>query len=98
MKKSKILIPRSERLKQAKELLAKEGFTISQKLSEKSQAVFNRFPLLFTLLATFGLVATLYGFEKIMDNLGLSENPYILLVFGVATLIFTGSLYRKLSD
>ena len=66
------------------------------KLRERKQAVFTRFPLLFTLLGAFGLVATFYGFEGVMDQIGLSENPWVLLALGIGVLIFIGSLYKKL--
>lgn len=65
-------------------------------LLEKRRAAFQRFPLLFTLLGAFGLVATFYGFEGVMDRTGLSENPYTLLALGIGVLIFTGTLYKKL--
>jgi hypothetical protein len=74
----------------------KEKAVVS-KLSQGRQSVFDRFPLLFTMLATFGVVATFYGFERIIDRVELlSDNPLILLGVGVLTLIFTGTLYRKL--
>lgn len=67
------------------------------KIAEKKQNVLDRFPLLFTLLGTFGLVATFYGFEHLIDKVDLfSDNPFILLGVGVVTLIFTGTLYKKL--
>jgi len=67
------------------------------KLTSKRNSAFNRFPLLFTLLGTFGVVATFYGFERLIDKSEiLSENPFILLGAGVLTLILTGSLYKKL--
>ena len=58
---------------------------------------FSKFPLLFTLLATFGLVATNYGFQHMVEKIPLlANNPYIALVVGLAILIFTGKLYKKL--
>jgi len=69
---------------------------VDRVISEKRQAAFQRFPLLFTLLGAFGFVATFYGFERVMDQIGLSENPIILLGIGIAILIFTGTLYRRL--
>jgi len=69
-----------------------------KKIAEKRRAVFQRFPLLFTLLGAFGLVATFYGFEGVMDKTGLSENPIILLIIGVLVLGFTGTLYKKLAS
>ncbi len=70
---------------------------VVHKLAEKREGVFTRFPLLFTLLGTFGLVATFYGFEAIIDRIELlANNPFILLGVGLATLVITGSLYKKL--
>lgn len=70
---------------------------VAQVLGKKRESVYARFPLLFTLLSTFGLVATYYGFEHIIDNIKfLSDNPFILLALGVSTLWVTGALYRKL--
>ncbi|HZX50292.1 MAG TPA: hypothetical protein VFE94_04100 [Candidatus Paceibacterota bacterium] len=71
---------------------------VEKLVQEKRKAAFNRWPLLFTLLGAFGLVATFYGFEGVMDQTGLSENPWILLALGIGVLIFTGSLYKKLGD
>jgi len=67
------------------------------KLAQRRQSAFERFPLLFTLLATFGVVATLYGFEHLIDRIHwLANNPVVSLLVGLAILIFTGSLYKKL--
>lgn len=67
------------------------------KLVEKEQTVVQRFPLPFALLGTFGLVATFYGFEHLIDNSQfLSENPIVLLLTGLAALGVTGTLYKKL--
>lgn len=61
-------------------------------------STFTRFPIIFSLLTTFGLVATLYGFEKVIDKIDfLSNNPEILLFIGLLVLAGTGSLYKKLS-
>jgi hypothetical protein len=63
----------------------------------RRQSAFHRFPLLFTLMATFGLVATLYGFERLIDEVKfLNDNSFILLGVGILTLIITGTLYKKL--
>lgn len=71
---------------------------VDRLVAEKRQAVFQRFPLLFTLLGAFGVVATLYGFERVMDQTGLSNNPLLLLGAGIAALILTGTLYKKLGS
>lgn len=70
---------------------------VVDKIVEKRESAFKRFPLLFTLLATFGVVAVLYGFEHLIDNIGfLANNPIILLATGIVTLAITGTLYNKL--
>lgn len=78
------------------QLLAKEK-QLAQKFGQGRKAVFERFPLVFTLLGAFGLVATFYGFERLIDQIDLlANNPFILLGTGLLTLILTGSLYKKL--
>jgi predicted ABC-type sugar transport system permease subunit len=67
------------------------------KLATSRDSAYERFPLLFMLLASFGLVATFYGFEGIIDQIdALANNPFILLCIGLTTLIITGTLYKKL--
>lgn len=66
-------------------------------LVKSRDSAYSRFPLLFTLLATFGVVATFYGFEHIIDGIPLlANNPIILLAIGVSALFVTGTLYKKL--
>ncbi|MCA9323569.1 hypothetical protein KC992_00530 [Candidatus Saccharibacteria bacterium] len=57
----------------------------------------QKYPMVFALGATFGLVSVLYGFEKLIDKVDLfSNNPWILLATGLAVLSVTGSFYNKL--
>ena len=68
------------------------------KVVERRVSAEQRFPLLFGLLATFGLVSILYGFEKLIDRVDLFvNNPWILLATGVVTLLISGAAYRKLN-
>ncbi len=70
---------------------------VVNRLTSGRDSAFGRFPLLFTMLASFGVVATFYGFERLIDKSEfLSDNPFILLGVGVLTLILTGTLYKKL--
>ena len=79
-----------------RDILAKEKQLVG-KVDRGRQAVFERFPLPFTLLATFGLVATFYGFEGLIDRIDLlANNPWLILGSGIAVLAATGSLYKKL--
>jgi len=71
---------------------------IVEQVVRRRESVAQKFPLIYGLFATFGLVATLYGFEKLIDrNRILSDNPWILLITGIITLLLTGAAYRKLS-
>lgn len=57
----------------------------------------QKYPLLFALGATFGLVSVLYGFEKLIDRIDLfTNNPWILLATGLVVLSLTGTFYNKL--
>lgn len=70
---------------------------VVQRLAQSRNNAVAKFPLLFTLLTTFGIVATFYGFEHLIDRTAwLSENPLVLLSIGLGTLLLTGALYKKL--
>ena len=61
------------------------------------KSVLHRFPVLFALLVTFGVVATLLGLERIITDIAwLNERPLLILGIGLCTLILTGRLYKKL--
>lgn len=66
-------------------------------LTRRRDSAFKRYPLVFTLLATFGLVSTLYGFQHLIDKVPvLANNPIVALVAGLIILFLTGTLYKKL--
>jgi hypothetical protein len=74
------------------------GGSLSGKAKHIRDSAFKRFPVIFVLLSTFGLVATLYGFEKIIDQTNFfANNPTTILLVGLFTLAFTGTLYKKLN-
>lgn len=61
------------------------------------RSVLRRFPVLFSLLVTFGIAATYFGFERIITETSwLGERPWLILSVGLATLALTGKLYKKL--
>lgn len=71
---------------------------IIQNAMSRRESLAQRFPLVFGLTATLGLVSVLYGFEKLIDRVELFvNNPWILLVFGVGLLLITGAAYKKLN-
>jgi uncharacterized integral membrane protein len=62
------------------------------------QSVLTRFPIVFSLLTTFGVAATFLGFEKIVSDIAfLDEHPVAMLILGIGILALTGTLYKKLS-
>ncbi len=74
----------------------KKTKTFSQLVLQRNR-VFARFPLIFLLLGTFGVVATYYGLQHILEKIPLLANdPYIALGAGVVILLLTGTLYKKL--
>jgi|GEM_PF-323497 len=61
-------------------------------------SILKRFPIMFSLLTTFGVSTTFYGFEKIVDEISvLNTHPFLMLILGMGILAFTGTLYKKLS-
>jgi len=70
---------------------------IDSYLAPTRKSILKRFPVLFSLLATFGLVMTFLGFEKIVSQITfLDQNPLVMLILGVSILAATGTLYKKL--
>ncbi|MFZ2252970.1 MAG: hypothetical protein WAW13_02210 [Minisyncoccia bacterium] len=61
------------------------------------RSLFRRFPVVLTLLVTFGVAATFFGIERVISEITwLNERPVSILLMGLVTLIFTGKLYQKL--
>ena len=87
-----------KRLRSFLRAIVDEEHKVADAIGSKRESAFERFPLIFTLLGAFGLVATFYGFERLIDQVDfLSRNPFILLGTGLFTLIVTGTLYDKLN-
>lgn len=71
---------------------------IAHKILDSRDRVAVRFPLAFGLAASFGLVATFYGFEGLINKIPLLQNnPWLVLATGVTVLLITGTAYRKLN-
>ena len=61
-------------------------------------SVLKRYPIVFSLLTTFGVATTFLGFEKIVSNIAfLDQHPFVMLILGISILATTGTLYKKLS-
>jgi len=91
----------NEQRKKVEEEIAKlehMGGSLRGQVESLRDSAFERFPVLFVLASSFGLVATFYGFEKFIDDIPyFIEHPRMILITGVLVLIATGSLYKKLS-
>lgn len=62
------------------------------------QNILSRYPLLFSFLVTFGVVAVWYGFEAMINMIPfLAGRPILVFFLGIIILLFTGTLYKKLS-
>ena len=65
--------------------------------SKSKHNTFARYPLLFALLAAFGIVITNNGIQGVIAKVDwLNRNPIITLIVGIIILLFTGTLYKKL--
>lgn len=71
---------------------------IAHVLTDRRDRAAVKFPLIFGLAASFGLVSTFYGFEGLINKIPmLQNNPWLVLVTGVVVLLATGTAYRKLN-
>lgn len=71
--------------------------TVDGYVTPVRKTIFRRFPVLFSLLVTFGVSATVLGLEQILLQYKiLEESPVLIFVIGMSILIFTGTLYKKL--
>ncbi len=69
-----------------------------KKLDEQRIRAERRFPLVTALFITFGFVAVLYGFEKMIDRVEFFVNyPWVLTIIGLIILGLTGAVYKKLN-
>lgn len=60
-----------------------------------SQTTFQKYPLIFSALVLFGVVATSKGFEMVVQEFYIFERyPFILFFIGIFILLSTGTLYR----
>ena len=71
--------------------------TVDGYVAPVRKTIFRRFPVLFSLLVTFGVCATFLGMEQlILRSVFLQANPEYILFAGMSILVFTGTLYKKL--
>ncbi len=70
---------------------------VNNYMQKRGRSVFGRYPLLFSLLGTFGVVLVLHGFDRLVGNIPfLNDRPTLLLTAGIIILALTGSLYKRI--
>lgn len=71
--------------------------TVETVAAPARESLLKRFPVVFTLLVTFGISTTFLGLEQLVLQIPfLSEHPLLMLGVGVGVLSLTGTLYKKL--
>lgn len=79
------------------ETLSRREDRILALLREERNRTQKKFPLLYALLGTIGLLCTVGGLNKIIGEIDfLNNNPITLVVVGLTILLATGAAYRKL--
>lgn len=70
---------------------------INRLFAEKGESVFERYPLLFSLLIVFGATMVTQGIKDLLSEVSfLKDNPLVMLLAGLVVLVVTGTLYKKL--
>ena len=70
---------------------------IHTKIEQEQQSTFAKYPLTFSLLATLGVAAVVYGFEGVVSTIPfLVDRPILIFFIGLALLLGTGRLYKQL--
>lgn len=72
--------------------------TVNKEMNRRSRFALRRYPLTFTLLAVFGVVAVSEGVKGILEEIGFRNHPVYLLLIGLAILIVLGLVYKKLDS
>ena len=70
---------------------------VNNYMRKRGRSVFARYPLLFSLLGTFGVVLVIHGFDGVVKNIPvLNDRPALLLAAGILILALTGTLYKRI--
>lgn len=88
----------AETLGTVEHFMSKTTATVDTYIAPVRTSAVKRYPVLFSLLVTFGVAMTFLGFEKIVAQVAfLENNPILLLIIGISILALTGTLYKKLT-
>ena len=79
------------------EVVKRTESKVEEVVAPVRQRVLKRFPIVFLLLVTFGVTATVTGMERLLLQFDiLQTHPSVVLVIGLVILILTGTLYKRL--
>lgn len=71
--------------------------TVNTVTTPARESLLKRFPILFSLLVTFGVSTTFLGLEQLVVRIPtLYNHPVLMMAIGVGVLVVTGTLYKKL--
>ncbi len=71
--------------------------TIDTVVAPTRQSFANRYPVVFSLLVTVGVIMTFLGIEQILlSTTWLENHPILILGIGIGILALTGTLYKTL--
>jgi hypothetical protein len=70
---------------------------INKAIAPRAKTAFERYPVTFGVLILVGIIALNEGLRGVLKEFGLLDiNPAYLLIIGLAILLATGTLYKKL--
>ena len=70
---------------------------VNEYMEVKTQGTFSKYSITFSFLVLFGVMSVLHGFDSVIFKIPfLNNHPGFVFVLGLAILIFTGSLYKRL--
>ncbi|MEZ4195218.1 MAG: hypothetical protein R3B53_02360 [Candidatus Paceibacterota bacterium] len=87
----------SEAVGAVEKIIVKTGSSVETYMSPVRESILKRYPTLFTLVVTLGATATFLGLEGIFLRFEIFvKYPELLFLLGVAILVLTGRVYKKL--
>lgn len=77
--------------------VVRAGKGVDSYVAPMREGFIKRYPVLFSLLVSFGAIAMLLGMEQMLLQYQLLQKyPFIIFSTGLVILLFTGRLYKKL--
>lgn len=67
----------------------------NRSMEGRGRSMMKRYPITFSLLVVFGIVAIHDGIKGVFEEFGFTQHPFILLIVGLVILIFTGTIFKR---